>query len=131
GEVGDRTEDARCRNCHQLIDPIGRAFAVLDPDNNEAVAGPEVQSHSEIEGEYANLIELFEAVAASRSFAECFSQHWLAFFLEQTQRDLDATWVTSLADAVQAGASLGQVVEHTLLELHTRSGALVPWCEGP
>lgn len=130
GEVGDRTEDSRCRTCHQLMDPIGRAFAVLDQDIDEPAPLPEVIGHTELAGSYTSLGELLDAVADSRAFAECFSRHWLAFFLELPLSELDDAWVTGLADSVENGASLVTLVDQTISELHTRSRALVPWCTG-
>jgi hypothetical protein len=131
GEVGDRTEDPRCLGCHQLIDPIGRAFAGLDQDVEGAPPAPQVLAHPELEGDYQNLAELLEAIGASRAFAECFSKHWLGFFLEQPLTEVDATWTAALADSIEAGASLGTVLELTVSELLARSEPLLPWCEGP
>ncbi len=130
GEVEDRTTDGRCRNCHLRLDPIGRAFADLDPDHEGTVPEAEVIGHDEVEGTYANAGLLLEAVAGSRAFAECFSRQWLAFFFEQRLSSIDAGWVTSLADRVQGGASLGELVEHTVGDLYIRSLTFVPWCEG-
>ena len=130
GEVEDRTDDGRCRNCHLRLDPIGRAFADLDPDNEAAVPEAELIDQEEIEGTYASAGALLEAVSTSRAFAECFSRHWLAFFLEQPLNSIDEAWTATLADRVHGGASLGDVVEATVAELHDRSAALVPWCEG-
>jgi hypothetical protein len=130
GEVGDRTEDARCKGCHQSIDPIGHAFAVLDPDIDDPPREAEVLAHDELAGTYADLSELLGAVAASRAFAECFARHWLSFFLEQPLNDVDAAWAAALADAVQAGASLDAIVERTATELYARAEVAVPWCAG-
>ena len=131
GEVGDRTADQRCAGCHLRIDPIGRAFASLDPDDSSAAAPAEVLGHAELEGTYSDLPALLDAVAASRAFAECFAQHWLAFFLEQPLSDTDTAWVSQIADSVQSGASLGAVVEQTIVTLAARSNAAEPWCTGP
>jgi hypothetical protein len=130
-EVGDRTVDPRCRGCHTLLDPIGRTFASLDPDHEGAVPAAEILSHPGLEGTYADLPALLEAVAGSRSFAECFSRHWLAFFLEQELDAADPTFIAELADLVEAGASLGEVAEQTIVSLEARAKRAVPWCEGP
>jgi hypothetical protein len=74
---------------------------------------------------------LLTAIAGSRSFAECFSRHFLAFFLEQPLDAADASWVKDLGDLVEAGASLGEVAAHTIATLETRARMAVPWCEGP
>lgn len=130
GEVEDRTKDGRCRNCHLRLDPIGRAFGDLDPDHEGTVTEAEVIGHDEVEGSYANAGLLLEAVAGSRAFAECFSRQWLAFFFEQPLSSIDTAWIGALADRVYDGASLGEVVEHTVGELHARSQTFVPWCQG-
>jgi hypothetical protein len=130
-EVSDRTTDVRCRGCHTLLDPIGRTFASLDIDHEGTVPAAEILGHPGLEGTYADLPALLEAVAGSRSFAECFSRHWLAFFLEQELAAADPTWVAELADLVEAGASLGEVVEQTIVALESRAKLAVPWCEGP
>ncbi len=130
-EVGDRTVDVRCRGCHTLLDPIGRTFASLDPDHDGAVPDAQITNHPGLEGTYADLPALLEAIAGSRSFAECFSRHWLAFFLEQELDAADPTWVAELADQVEAGASLGEIAEQTIVSLESRARLAVPWCEGP
>jgi hypothetical protein len=113
------------------LDPIGKAFGTLDPDDTAGVAPAEVIGHPELEGSYADLPALLDAVAASRAFAECFARHWLAFFLEQPPDDADEAWVIELADRIEAGASLGAVVEQTITTLATRSEGTEPWCENP
>lgn len=130
GEVSDRTTDPRCASCHTRMDPIGRAFAALDPDHEGGTIPAEVLSHRELEGTYANVPALLEAVSTSRAFAECFARHWLAFFLEQPLADADDAWVAQLADAVQAGVSLRGVVEQTMTTLEALSFEVTPWCEG-
>jgi hypothetical protein len=112
------------------MDPIGQSFSVLDPDADNPISEAEVLSHPELEGTYPDVAALLEAVAGSRAFAECFSRHWLGFFLEQPLASLDESWVGVLADSVEAGASLGDVVEQTVAELYSRSELVVPWCAG-
>jgi hypothetical protein len=130
-EVGDRTVDERCAGCHLLMEPIGRSFAVLDADFDGTPEAAEIVEHAELSGTYATLPELLDAVAGSRTFAECFARHWLAFFLEQPLDSIDAVWIGELADEIAAGASLGDVVERSIVSLEARSRTLVPWCEGP
>lgn len=131
GEVGDRTTDPRCAGCHLRLDPIGKAFATLDPNDTAGAVAAELSDHPELAGSYADLPALLGAVAESRAFAECFARHWLAFFLEQELDDADAAWVSQLADGIQAGASLGAVVEQTVMTLATRSETAEPWCKSP
>jgi hypothetical protein len=129
-EVGERTEDPRCSTCHQLIDPIGQAFAPLDPDAEGAALAAEVIGNPELVGTYADLGALLEAVAGSRAFAECFSRHWLSFLLERPLSDVDAGWESALADSVVAGATLSSLVEQSVMELELRAATTIPWCEG-
>jgi hypothetical protein len=131
GEVSDRTLDQRCAGCHVLMDPIGKAFAVLDPDDSGGAGPAEIVSHPELEGSYPDLPSLLEAVATSRAYAECFARNWLGFFLEVPLADADPAWVQELADAVQAGAGLADIVEETVLSLESGSRSLTPVCQAP
>lgn len=129
-EVSDRTTDARCSSCHLLMDPIGKAFAAFDVDDPTGGGPAEIRSHAELEGSYPDLPSLFDAVATSRAFAECFAENWLSFFLEQPLASADPVWIDAIADAVQAGASLPDVVESTARTLEVGSAAVAPMCEG-
>ncbi|HLV64380.1 MAG TPA: DUF1592 domain-containing protein [Polyangiaceae bacterium] len=131
GEVTDRLADARCSSCHTRIDPVGRAFAVLDADAEDGPLTAELLEHPELGGTYADLGELLTAVAGSRAFAECFARQWLGFFLEHAPEQADAAWVAEVADLVQAGASLPELIERTITTLEARSADVTPWCEGP
>ena len=130
-EVGDRTVDERCAGCHLMMEPIGRAFGVLDADFDGTPVAAEIVEHPELAGTYATLSELLDAVAGSRTFAECFARHWLAFFLEQPLDAIDRAWIGELADGIASGASLGELVEQSIVTLEERSRTVVPWCEGP
>lgn len=130
GEVSDRTSDARCSSCHLRMDPIGKAFAALDTDDTGSAPPAEVRFHPELEGTYETLPELLDAVATSRAFAECFAKNWLGFFLEQPLASADPVVVAQIADAVQAGATLRDVVEGTMVNLEASSGAVEPMCKG-
>jgi hypothetical protein len=130
-QVSDRTVDPRCAGCHLLMDPIGRAFAALDRDHEGVVEAAEVFDHPGLDGTYADLPALLDAIANSRSFAECFSRHWLAFFLEQPLDAADPTFVSELADLVQSGGSLRDVIGETAVGFESRANLATAWCEGP
>jgi hypothetical protein len=130
GEVGDRTEDARCSTCHQFLDPIGRAFAPLDAESQGVAVPAEVIGAGALSGTYDDLAMLLEAVATSREFADCFAEHWLSFFLERPRSELDPAWIAEIADAVEGGESLSSVAALSIAGLQTRSMDLVPWCTG-
>jgi hypothetical protein len=130
-QVPDRTAHPRCAGCHVLMDPIGRAFAALDRDHEGVVEAAEIVEHPGLDGTYADLPALLDAIANSRSFAECFSRHWLAFFLEQPLAAADPTFVAELADVVQSGGSLRDVIGETAVGFAARAELATPWCEGP
>jgi hypothetical protein len=130
-EIGDRTVDTRCAGCHLMMDPIGRAFAGLDLDHEGEVLPAEIVEHPELAGTYADLPALLEAVGGSRAFADCFSRHFLSFFLEQPLDAADPVWAGELASAIQSGAGLREVLELSVEALATRSLEALPWCEGP
>ena len=130
-EVGDRTVEPRCSGCHLLMDPIGRAFAALDIDDPSGGGPAEIRSHAELEGSYPNLPALLDAVATSRAFAECFASNWLGFLLEVPLSQVDPAWVERVADSVQAGADLGEIVERTISDLEAGASAAPPICGGP
>jgi hypothetical protein len=130
-EVSDRTVEPRCAGCHLMMDPIGKAFAVLDPDDSGGGGPAEIRSHLELEGSYPDLPSLLAAVATSRAYAECFARNWLGFFLEVPLAEADAAWVAQIADAVQGGATLGDIVERTLATLESGSRGTAPLCPSP
>jgi len=131
GEVTDRTTDARCAGCHQLLEPVGAAFAGLDRDFTGTVPPAVVTGHDELNGTYPQLAGLLDAIAGSRAFADCFARQIWAFFLEQAPADVDAASIAELAAIVRAGGSLGDVVSQMAVSLEVRSRTVVPWCEGP
>ena len=89
-----------------------------------------MRSHAELEGSYPDLPALLDAVATSRAFAECFAKNWLGFLLEQPLSAVDPAWVQKLADLVQAGADLGEILERTVSDLEAGASAAVI-CGGP
>jgi hypothetical protein len=131
GEVTDRTKDARCMACHQLLEPVGAAFAALDRDFTGTAPALQLNSHTELGGTYPQLSAFFDAVAGSRAFSDCFARQIWAFFLEQPLADVDAGSIAEIAAVVQAGGSLGDVVSQMAVSLEARSRTVVPWCAGP
>jgi hypothetical protein len=129
-EVQDRTVDARCMGCHLKMDPIGRAFATLDQDNEAGSPAPEVVGDGEIHGSYADLPSLLDAIAESQVYADCFARNLLGFFLEQDPEHVDAASVADVAAVVKTGGSLSDALAQVALSLDLRSRAQTPWCTG-
>ncbi len=130
GEVTDRTTDARCSGCHLLIEPVGAAFAVLDRDFTGTAPAARLNNHDELAGTYPQLTGLLDAIAGSRTFADCFARQLWAFFLEQTPASVDAASIAEIAAVVRSGGSLGDLLGQMVVSLETRSQAAVPWCAG-
>jgi hypothetical protein len=131
GEVTDRTKDARCMGCHQLLEPVGAAFAALDRDFTGTAPAVMLNMHSELGGSYATIPALLDAIAGSRAFADCFARQIWAFFLEQPPAEVDAASIAELATVVQSGGNLRDVVTQMALSLEMRSRTVTPWCQGP
>jgi hypothetical protein len=131
GEVTDRTKDARCMGCHQMLEPVGAAFAALDRDFTGTPPAVQLNSHAELGGSYPQLSGFLDAIAGSRAFSDCFARQMWAFFLEQPPAQVDAAAITEIAAVVRAGGSLGDVVSQMVVTLEARSRTAVPWCQGP
>lgn len=129
-EVMDRTVDPRCAGCHTLMDPIGKAFAPLDRDNKAGSPAPVVTGNGEIQGSYADLPTLLNAIAESQVYADCFSRNLLGFLLEQSPEAVDAAAVSDVATIVKAGGGFADAVAQVVVSLEQRSRAAVPWCIG-
>jgi Protein of unknown function (DUF1592)/Protein of unknown function (DUF1587)/Protein of unknown function (DUF1588) len=130
GVVTDRTTDARCSGCHLLLEPVGAAFAVLDRDFTGTAPAVRLNNSDELAGTYPQLTGLLDAIAGSRTFADCFARQLWAFFLEQTPASVDAASVAEIAAVVRSGGSLGDLLGQMVVSLEARSQAAVPWCAG-
>jgi hypothetical protein len=113
GDSADRMANPSCAGCHQRMDPIGAALGVLDGDDPQPA---QILLHRELEGTYASLPELMDAVAESRSFAECFARNWLSFFLEVPKSRISSSsgWVARIAETVQNGGGFADVAAETV-----------------
>lgn len=129
-EVGDRTTDARCVGCHSLMDPIGKAFAPLDLDNTVGAPAPVVTGSGEISGSFPDLPSLLDAIAESKTYAECFSRHLVGFVLEQEPELVDEAAVAKVSAVVESGGSLADAVGQVVASLEERTQTATPWCTG-
>jgi uncharacterized protein DUF1592/uncharacterized protein DUF1588/uncharacterized protein DUF1587 len=130
GEVTDRTNDARCKGCHQMLEPVGAAFAGLDRDFTGTPPAVQLNGHDELGGTYPQLPAFLDAIAGSRAFSDCFARQMWAFFLEQPLAEIDAASIAEIATVVRSGGSLGDVVNQMAISLEARSRSVVPWCQG-
>lgn len=129
-DIQERTVDARCKACHQLMDPIGKAFSSLDLDVTGAAPPPFVAGAGEVAGEYADLPTLLDAIAESQIYADCFARNLLGFFLEQAPESVDAAAAADVASVVKAGGSFADTLAQVVVSLEARSRTSQPWCSG-
>ncbi len=99
------TEQDACRSCHKLIDPIGFGFENYDGigayrteenglpvDSNGGIIGAE-----DADGEFSNVAELAEQLAASKYVQECFSKQVLRHALRRIETSSDMCSVEYLS----------------------------------
>lgn len=127
-EVSDRTVDARCAACHQLMDPIGKAFAPLDLDNTIGSPAPVVNGGGEVAGTFADLPAMLDKLAGSQAYADCFARNLLGFFLEQSPDAVDAAATADVSAVVKSGGTLADAVGQAVVSLEKRSKTTIPWC---
>ena len=131
GEVTDRTKDARCMGCHQLLEPVGAAFAALDRDFTGTAPAASSTATPSSPAATRSCRRCSTPSRGASAFADCFARQMWAFFLEQPPAEVDAASIAELAAVVRSGGSLGDVVSQMAVSLEARSRAAVPWCEGP
>lgn len=98
-------EGAVCAGCHRLTDPIGFGFEVFDAigryrttENGRAI-DPSVELVStDIDGSYADAVELAHAMAESDTVARCVAKQWFQFALSRPVTPADACASRSLED---------------------------------
>lgn len=127
-EVKDRTTDPRCMGCHSMMDPIGKAFAPLDLDNTAGSPAPVVNGTGEVSGTFADLPAMFDKIADSQAYADCFSRNLLSFFLEQNPDTVDSAAVSDVSAVVKSGGSLADAVGQAVVSLEKRSQSATAWC---
>jgi Protein of unknown function (DUF1592)/Protein of unknown function (DUF1588) len=131
GEVTDRTTDVRCKTCHLLMEPVGKAFAGMDLDNSAPVPPAILNGTPEIAGTYADLPTLLDKIAKSQAYADCFSRNLLSFFLEQDPEAVDEDAVADVASIVKSGGGFDDAIAQMIVSLEARSKSVTPWCAGP
>lgn len=98
-------EGAVCAGCHRLTDPIGFGFELYDAigrhrttENGRAI-DPSVELVStDIDGSYADAVDLAHAMAESDTVARCVARQWFQFALSRPVTPADACASRSLED---------------------------------
>ncbi|MDX2056050.1 MAG: DUF1592 domain-containing protein [Polyangiaceae bacterium] len=98
--------DPQCGGCHRLVDPIGLAFEnydalgayrSFDPDEQQPVnASVQITTGTDIDGAYANGLELTTRLSQSPALAQCVVKQWFRFALGRLEIPQDAKVLAQL-----------------------------------
>lgn len=101
-----------CKGCHTQMAVPGFAFEGYDAsgifrttDNNKPVRTDTVLSASgELNGSYADAIELSQKIGRSDVARSCFSSNWISYALGRQTSDADKQLIASTAKALETSA---------------------------
>ncbi|HEY6878204.1 MAG TPA: DUF1592 domain-containing protein [Polyangiales bacterium] len=94
----EHQESPSCVGCHKRIDGVGLGFEQFDAvgafrgmENGKPVdsSGVIVQGGDDLNGSFANTIELVQRLAQSREVEQCVATQWLRFALGRLEADAD------------------------------------------
>jgi hypothetical protein len=80
------SEDAACKGCHELMDPIGFGFENYDgvgrfrtEENGEPIDATGTLVDSDVDGDFAGVRELSEKLLSSEEVKQCYAKMWFRF----------------------------------------------------
>jgi hypothetical protein len=126
-----------CAGCHRMIDPIGLSFEHYDAlgvyRGVEHESGGAIDASvsvslgdPELDGDYANILELAPKLAQSGRFLGCMSQQWLTFLLGRGLRESDAPLLAQVAVRLrESEGRVDQLVLDLVLSRQFRSKSLL------
>ncbi|MEM9188754.1 MAG: DUF1588 domain-containing protein [Myxococcota bacterium] len=129
--LAEHTEDASCRACHDLMDPLGLTFEAFDhlgrPRTMEAGrpvdTSGEIRSVSDaLDGSVASAEELLRRIATSEIVEECFVSHAFEYWLGRAALEDDEC---ALAEAQTAYRESGGSYVELLATLLSSDSALI------
>jgi len=105
------TTDPSCKACHQLLDPVGWAFENYDAlgrfrttDQGSPVdSSARIEGDTDVNGTYANGVEMSRALARSAQVAGCYERHWFRFLLGRKEGTRDACSMTTTLTVAARG----------------------------
>lgn len=112
-ELAAHQSDPYCASCHQYTDPFGLAFehydglggwletrngAAVDASGQLVLPGP---SGPVVEGEFADAVDLANALAERDDVQDCFGRHWFRFAHRRRDQDADRCSLDRIADALE------------------------------
>ena len=104
------TKDASCRQCHQLMDPIGFGFENYDgigkyraTDSGKAIDNKgKFVNTLDLDGEFVGTEELAKKLAGSKQVSDCIVSQWFHYGYGRVESDADKCTVDRLQKAYVA-----------------------------
>lgn len=104
------TKDASCRQCHQLMDPIGFGFEHYDgigkyrteEAGKPVDANGEFVSTQDLDGTFVGVPELAKKLGTSQQVADCVVTQWFRFGYGRTEQNEDACTMDRLRKSFAA-----------------------------
>ncbi len=107
-QIEDATAGAECQGCHVSINPLGFLFEHYDAlgrwrtmDGEYPVDAAASIASTDIDGDYADAIELIPAMAESEQVQRCVSRQWMRFALSRPDGAMDADSIAQAAETAR------------------------------
>lgn len=104
-QIEEGTSGPTCQGCHVMINPLGFLFEHYDAlgrwrtmDGEYSVDAAASVVNTDVDGDYADAIELIPRLAESEQVEECVSRQWLRFALSRPDGSMDADSIAQAAD---------------------------------
>lgn len=117
--LAEHRENPACAQCHRMMDPIGSVFEGFDavgrPREVDEYGSPvvvqgEVAESFDLDGQYASLPELAEAMGESREVEQCYLMQNFRFFFGREAERADLCSQAELTEHFQeSGQSLSEL----------------------
>jgi hypothetical protein len=100
-----------CAACHRVIDPVGFSLSAYDAiggfrtqaDNGTPIDGHGDLLATDVDGPFANAVELADRIASSRGVQTCVTRQWYRFMSGRDDKPEEACVIEGVAIQVAAG----------------------------
>ncbi len=99
-------EQAACKGCHTMLDPIGYGLENFDgvglwrdTENGKPIDATGVLPELDVAGPFNGPLELAQKIASSQDARKCFSKKWLSFAYGRVLSDADVCTQAQLENA--------------------------------
>ncbi len=101
-----------CRNCHNIMDPLGLAFEHFDGagayrklEGTLAIDSSGTLSYGNIEWSFDDASGLVDYLIQEQKVADCFTIQWVRYALDRFEQKIEAGAVAQILDAHEQGGS--------------------------